>query len=149
MSEAFTVKAVPWASASEAIRKIRDCVFVQEQSVPLELEWDECDESAIHFLLYKRQETEAIGTARLLATGQIGRIAVLSPYRRLGGGQVLLKAAISESIKRDYPRVFMHAQEYLVPWYAREGFVCEGGIFEEAGIPHQAMYLQLDKDYSL
>lgn len=139
MPNEFTVELVSWSDAIEPIRKIRDCVFIQEQSVPLELEWDGLDESASQFLLYREGYTEAIGTARLLATGQIGRIAVLPEHRGLGGAQALLDAVLNEATKRGYPRVFMHAQVYLVPWYKRAGFICEGEIFQEVGIPHQAM----------
>lgn len=139
------VNEVGWAVASEVLRLIRGHVFIEEQGVPRELEWDGQDEDAVHFLA--RLDDAAVGTARLLLSGQIGRMAVLAQHRRAGIGRLLLQAAIQHARMRGDREVFLHAQRSAEPFYTAAGFFQEGREFDEAGIAHIGMRLVLDLPY--
>ena len=76
MSNPFTVSLVCWHDGEPLLRSIREAVFIREQGVPAELEWDGLDESCRHALALSHQG-DAIGCARMRANGHIGRIAVL------------------------------------------------------------------------
>ncbi len=139
------VKEVGWLTASEVLRGLRAQVFIEEQGVPRELEWDGQDEDATHFLA--THDDMPVGTARLLPTGQIGRMAVLLPFRRAGIGRELLRAAIEGARVRGDREVFLHAQRSAEAFYVAAGFVAEGEAFVEAGIAHIGMRLMLDLPY--
>ncbi len=141
----LVVKEVDWATGSELLRTLRARVFIEEQGVPRELEWDGQDEDAVHFLA--TLDDRPIGTARLLPTGQIGRMAVLMPHRRTGIGRQLLQAAIEYARVRGDREVFLHAQRSAEPFYVAAGFFAEGREFLEAGIAHIGMRLMLDLPY--
>lgn len=136
----FAVRRADWSRDCEALRAIRECVFVREQSVPVELEWDGEDQGAIHLLAVDAKGL-AIGTARLLPSGQIGRMAVLPEWRRRGVGSALLEAALAVASEPGRPAPFLNAQTAVLAFYRRHGFVTEGGEFMEAGIPHRRMVL--------
>src|SRR5262245_17852160 len=88
-SASYEVKSVDWDSAREALRAVRWKVFVEEQHVPGELEWDEEDERSRHVLAVASDGTP-IGTGRLLPDGHIGRMAVLAAWRNRGVGSALM-----------------------------------------------------------
>src|SRR5690606_39573100 len=92
MKNEVSVRIADWQKDNAELRRIREAVFINEQSVPPELEWDSDDQEAIHFLACAGDYP--IGTARLLADGHIGRVAVLKDWRGSGGGALLMKAAI-------------------------------------------------------
>ena len=138
----FSIRQASWQQDRIALRRIRDIVFVQEQQVPRELEWDQQDATAIHFLA-EDDNGNPIGTARLLRSGQIGRMAVLKEFRGNGVGARLLAAVIEQAVKAGYEQVFLHAQVSVIGFYERSGFVAEGQRFMDAGIEHQAMRLVL------
>ena len=117
---------------------IRNAVFVDEQGVPPELECDGRDVDANHFLATD-EAGHPVGTARLLADGQIGRIAVLPAFRRRGIGRRLLTLAVDAARARGERRVWLHAQIEARELYLQAGFRIEGEQFMEAGIPHVAM----------
>ena len=133
----FQCRIADWQQEAVLMRQIRETVFVQEQNVPLDMEWDEHDETATHFLIF--HEHEAIGTARLLADGQIGRMAILASWRQHGAGKLLLETVVRTACKRNLESVFMHAQVSAIGFYEKAGFICEGNEFMEAGIAHRAM----------
>lgn len=136
------VTSVDWSSHREALRRVREQVFIVEQKVPRELEWDGEDETAHHFLALT-EAGQAIGCARLLPSGQIGRMAVLPSHRGTGLGRRLLDAAIDQAKALGMTRVFLHAQRQAEGFYRKAGFLEEGGEFMEAGIPHVSMTLAL------
>ena len=138
----FTVRVADWKTDNPAVRSIRETVFIQEQNVPVELEWDQFDENCLH-LLALDTTSRPIGTARLLQDGHIGRMAVLKEWRRCGVGTALLKHLLSEAKKRGLVVTIVNAQTYAVDFYARFGFQSEGDEFLDAGIPHVQMILQL------
>mgnify|MGYP003307655053 CR=1 FL=1 len=113
-------------------------MFIEEQNVPQELEWDGMDETSVHFVA-ESSDDGVIGTARLMPSGQIGRMAVLSPYRNHGIGRKLLDLAIHRADQLGVKKVFLHAQSHALEFYRKAGFVAEGPEFDEAGIPHRSM----------
>lgn len=133
------IDRAPWASHRERLVAIRTAVFVVEQQVPEHLELDGEDETAQHFLA-RAEDGEDIGCARLLPSGQIGRMAVLAPYRHRGVGALLLQAAVAEA-KQSCPRCFLHAQILAEAFYRRAGFIPQGEQFLDAGILHIEMEL--------
>ena len=134
----FAVRVVDWAAGETRLRAVRLAVFVVEQNIPEELEWDAMDAVSIHALAEDPGGTP-IGCGRLLPDGHIGRVAVLSDWRGRGVGAALLERLIAVARARGDTRVVLNAQEQAMPFYARFGFVPEGDAFMEADIPHRAM----------
>jgi predicted GNAT family N-acyltransferase len=134
----FSVRRADWSRDADALRSVRTRVFVDEQAVPEALEWDGADERAVH-LLAVDAESRPIGTTRLLASGQIGRMAVLPAWRRRGVGSALLRETLLAARKTGLPPPFLNAQTSALSFYARMGFVPVGAQFAEAGIPHRRM----------
>ncbi len=116
---------------------IRFKVFVEEQAVPVEEELDGMDEVSTHFVAILNGNP--VGVARLMPSGQIGRMAVLLPYRKHGIGALLLRAAVKEALQNGHTEPFLHAQTHALSFYAANGFVAFGDIFLDAGIEHRAM----------
>ncbi len=142
MNEPFYIRRARWPEERESLRLVREAVFVQEQGVPLALEWDGRDEEAFHLLAEDRQGNP-IGTARLLPEGHIGRMAVVKPWRGRGVGTALLRAMVEEGRRRKLEWLVLNAQLEAVPFYERAGFHALGEVFEDAGIPHRRMELRL------
>ena len=135
-----TVTLVQTREEFEACCAIRKTVFVEEQAVPLELEMDEYDDAATHFLL--RDGDAPLATARLLdkhGLATIGRVAVLKEVRGRGLGLVLMRAVLDESRRQGFREAVLDSQTYAIPFYERLGFVAEGDEFDDAGIPHYLM----------
>lgn len=134
----FAVRACLWEEASLQMRRVRHDVFVVEQRVPEALEWDDADAQSLHALAADASG-HAIGCARLLPDGHIGRVAVLAGWRRCGVGSALLSRLVDEARGRGDARVILNAQVAAVPFYVRHGFVASGDVFDEAGIAHRVM----------
>jgi len=134
---AFSISTTRF-NATPGIRDVREQVFVREQSVPNELEWDGEDQNAVHIIATARNG-QVIGTGRLLPDGHIGRMAVLRDWRQQGVGSALLQALLQEAVSAGLSRVFLHAQTSAVDFYARHGFTRRGEEFMDAGIPHYYM----------
>lgn len=134
----FTVKPVYWNASEKMLRAIRITVFVEEQGVPQDLEWDGLDEHAFHVMAFAADGTP-IGTGRLLQDGHIGRVAVLREWRGKGVGRALLDMLLVIANKMGYDVVKLHAQTRVLDFYLSRGFKTEGEEFMEAGIPHVLM----------
>jgi len=132
------VQEVSWESHQTELRAVRNTVFIEEQNVPRELEWDGMDETSIHFIA-ETSDGDVIGTARLMPSGQIGRMAILISYRGHGIGRRMLDMAIQSAHQSGMKEVFLHAQSYALEFYLKAGFIPDGLEFEEAGIPHRSM----------
>lgn len=120
------------------IKTVRETVFIQEQHVPEELEWDGLDEAASHVIALD-SHGQIIGTARLLDNGHIGRMAVLPQWRHHGVGSAMLSALLRLARQKHLTRVFLHAQTTAIDFYTRHGFSVQGEEFMDAGIPHRHM----------
>ena len=142
MAPSLRVKKILSREDLEKAFSIRVRVFVLEQGVPREIELDEDDRIASHFLA--RIDGRAVGTARVVVRqrqAKIGRMAVLGRYRGKGAGKELLRRAITEARKKGAKRIFLHAQLPVVGFYQKMGFHCVGPVFWEAGIRHRKMVL--------
>ena len=142
MPAQFTVRIMTWREALPLARAVREKVFIEEQKVPRDLEWDEWDERCDHALACD-PEGKPIGTARLLPDGRIGRMAVLKEWRRRGVGGALLSSMLDRARSRSMTRSVLHAQTQAAGFYRRFGFSERGEEFLEAGIPHVEMTLEL------
>jgi len=134
----FVLRTVEWTSEEAKLRAVRIAVFVIEQNIPEELEWDEHDAASVHVLAEDDGGTP-VGCGRLLPDGHIGRLAVLSEWRGRGVGAALLAHLTELARARGDRRVLLNAQVQAMPFYARFGYEPVGAPFEEAGIPHQTM----------
>ena len=144
----FTVQPIDFAIGAEDLRKVRETVFVHEQGVPAELEWDGSD-PACHHVIARDAAGAPIGAGRLTPDRRIGRMAVLREWRGRGVGDALLAALLEQARALGWAEVSLHAQLQAEDFYARHGFVPEGGRFMEAGIEHQAMRLRFDRPQAI
>lgn len=134
----FAVEDNSWSELQTAAQPIREAVFVHEQKVPQDLEWDEYDAPSRHAIA-RNAEGLPIGTGRLLPDGHIGRMAVLPDWRQQEVGSALFERLLQLAKSSHMPQVELNAQSYVAGFYARYGFVAEGPEFMEAGIPHVRM----------
>lgn len=136
------VRTGTWAQLGEAAQSIRTEVFVTEQKIPADLEWDEADATAIHALATNRFGLP-LATGRLIVhapgVGRIGRMAVNQSARGSGVGRLVLEALMKASRDRGDHEVILHAQTSAFDFYRRSGFEARGPEFEEAGIAHIEM----------
>src|SRR3990167_5096246 len=139
----FRVEPADYVVDFKDLRSIREPVFVVEQEVPLEEEWDELDPKCQH-VIARDSEHKPIGTGRLTPEHKIGRMAVLREWRGKGVGEALLVALIDQARAQGLREVSLNSQVDAVGFYEKFGFKPYGGQFEEAGIQHQAMKLELD-----
>lgn len=128
-----------------AVFVIRGAVFVAEQGVPIEEEWDPRDTDADHLLAL--HDGVPVGTVRMVAqqqgTGLLGRLAVLSTARGTGTGVALVRAVETRARERGLSAVELHAQTHALGFYERLGYTAHGGEFLDAGIPHRHMVREL------
>jgi predicted GNAT family N-acyltransferase len=143
----FTLHLAHWPDDQADLYLIRREVFVEEQHVPPEIEIDEEDPFALH-ILARSPQGEPVGCGRLLSSGKIGRMAIRKPWRSLGIGRLLLDALLEQARLQHLHQIQLSAQTHAVGFYERFGFVPNGPIYEEAGIPHQKMYLALSPNPS-
>jgi len=143
----FKIVQADWHRDKDLLVKIRNQVFIIEQKVPPELELDELDSSAKHFLAYT-PSNQAIGSARFLisrnGSAQIGRMAVLKEYRNQGCGLALLQGCLQWARQQQLNEIKLHAQNHAIPFYQKSGFNIRGSEFMDAGIPHHEMVLILN-----
>ncbi|MFT4099585.1 MAG: GNAT family N-acetyltransferase [Burkholderiaceae bacterium] len=128
-----------WPSLQPDASRVREAVFVREQGIPIELEWDEWDPRSLHCVAY--DDGRAVATGRLLPDGHIGRMAVLKPHRSTRLGGKVLEALIAAGRERGHRSFELSAQQYVAHFYRRHGFAQIGEPYDEVGIPHVRMRL--------
>lgn len=151
MSASYAVRVAEDPADREACFAVRKEVFVAEQQVPEDLEYDAYDAGALHVLAV-REDGEPIGAGRLLygeaaaaktggdpGVGSLGRLAVLKSARGLGAGIALVQGIEDAARARGLTAVDLHAQTHALGFYERLGYAAYGPEYLEAGIPHQAM----------
>jgi len=143
MSE-IALRLVDWAREADPLRDVRRRVFIEEQHVPEELEWDDLDARCIHALA--SADGKLVGTGRLTPDGYIGRMAVLPDWRGRAIGARLLRTLMDIARERGDAVCRLHAQTSAMPFYEKFGFQPEGEEFMDAGIPHRTMWLRLAPD---
>ena len=136
----FTIAETTWQKSRDSLSAIRELVFIQEQQVPVALEWDGLDEAAVHLLAWNLGGTP-IGCARLLPDYKLGRMAVLPEYRMQGVGSAILQAAVEYAAEACWSHISISAQIQAIGFYIKSGFVLAGGEYMDAGIPHRDMCL--------
>ena len=136
------VRVGTWDELGREAQALRQAVFVQEQRIPAELEWDAADANAVHAVAYNRFGM-ALGTGRLLEhaadVAKLGRMAVRHDMRGSGIGAALLSALADVARRRGDLELLLHAQRSAEGFYRRLGFAVHGEPFDEAGIAHVAM----------
>jgi YbgC/YbaW family acyl-CoA thioester hydrolase len=136
------VRVGSWDELGSEAGRIRSQVFVEEQKIPAEMEWDAADAGCVHAVAVNRFG-HALGTGRLLehvpGVAKIGRMAVLSSMRGGRVGRAVLDALMQAARERGFSEALLHAQVSAAPFYLRAGFTTRGPVFEEAGIPHVEM----------
>lgn len=142
MNTPFSVSLVNWHDGEPLLRSVREAVFIREQGISPDLEWDGLDENCRHALVLSHQG-EAIGCGRMFADGHIGRIAVLPNWRNRKVGTAIIESLLDYARAHDYPQVDVDAQLHAVPFYHGFDFAEEGCIFMDAGLPHIRMRLKL------
>lgn len=141
-----SVRVGSWSELGPDAQRLRTAVFVEEQRIPKELEWDEADAVALHAVAYNRLG-RAVATGRMLphepGVARIGRMAVERSLRGGRLGRDVLHALMGAARERGDTEVMLHAQRSAEGFYTRLGFDRRGAAFEEAGIPHQEMVAKL------
>ncbi|MFZ2738345.1 MAG: YbgC/FadM family acyl-CoA thioesterase [Burkholderiaceae bacterium] len=141
------VVAGPWSELREAARSLRSEVFLQEQRIPIELEWDDADEAALHAVAFNHLGA-AVATGRLLqhsrGIGKIGRMAVTRVLRGTGAGRQILQTLVQAATHRGDRELLLHAQTSAKGFYQAQGFATRGELFDEAGIEHIEMFKTLN-----
>jgi YbgC/YbaW family acyl-CoA thioester hydrolase len=136
------VRVGAWRELEAAARPIRAGVFVDEQKIPADMEWDEADPGAVHAVAFNRLG-RALGTGRMLehvpGVAKIGRMAVARSARHCGVGRAVLDALLAAARARGDRQAMLHAQLGAAPFYERAGFIRRGPEFDEAGIAHVEM----------
>lgn len=148
---AYEVRVAEHATDREACFAVRKDVFVGEQGVPEDIEYDAYDPGALHVLAV-REDGVPLGTGRLLegeaaaakvggdpAVGSLGRLAVTREARGFGVGAALVRAIETAARARGLAAVDLHAQTHALGFYERLGYVAYGPEFADAGMPHRAM----------
>lgn len=140
----FDIRVAAWEQDREAIKAVREQVFVVEQQVDPALEWDGLDEDCEHAIVSLADGT-IVGTGRAHFAGdtaKVGRMAVLKEHRGKGIGMAILDFLTGLAWRRGLARVHLNAQTHALNFYGRAGFVAEGPEFDEANIPHRKMTLE-------
>jgi YbgC/YbaW family acyl-CoA thioester hydrolase len=136
------VRVGSWDELGQEAGAIRTQVFVEEQKIPADMEWDAADAGCVHAVAYNRFGAP-LATGRLLehvpGVAKIGRMAVLSSMRGSRVGRAVLDALMQAARERGDREALLHAQMSAAPFYLRAGFQTRGPVFEEAGIPHVEM----------
>ncbi|MEU2058790.1 GNAT family N-acetyltransferase [Streptomyces sp. NPDC013455] len=151
MSLPYTVRVAEDPADREACFAVRKEVFVGEQGVAEDIEYDAYDAVAVHVLAV-REDGVPLGTGRLLhgaaaagktggdpVVGSLGRLAVTREARGIGVGAALVRAIEEAARARGLSAVDLHAQTHALGFYERLGYTAYGPEFPDAGIPHRAM----------
>ena len=137
-----SIKRVTWQQAESDLRKVRTIVFIREQSVTPEFEWDDIDSGAVHLLAM--HGNQAIGCLRIIHYTKIGRMAVLSQWRGLGVGKMLLNEAINICRTYGSKQIDLSAQTHAIHFYQQAGFQITSEEYTDVQIPHVDMRLMLN-----
>jgi predicted GNAT family N-acyltransferase len=142
MSSDAEIGVVSWKVNKDILRGIREQVFIEEQGVPRDIEWDEHDKNATHFLV--TLQGQPIGCGRRQDDGKLGRMAILAEHRGRGHGDALLQFMLHQAKTCGLRRLYAHVQQQAAGFYRQAGFHEFGEPFDEAGIAHIGMEITLD-----
>jgi YbgC/YbaW family acyl-CoA thioester hydrolase len=144
--EMTRVQVGTWQELERDAGAVRTEVFVEEQGIAREDEWDEADKTAVHAVVYNRMNLP-LATGRLLvaapSVGKIGRMASKRVLRGSNLGRQVLNALVQKAKQRGDKEVLLHAQRSAAGFYAKSGFQERGEPFDEVGIAHIEMFKTL------
>jgi predicted GNAT family N-acyltransferase len=154
--ESYRIRVAEGPEDLDACFAVRKEVFVVEQEVPADLEYDDLDATAVHVLAAAADGTP-LGTGRLLhgvdaagrtggagpEVGSLGRLAVRAGARGLGVGAALVRGIEDAARERGLTAVDLHAQVSALGFYERLGYTAYGPEFLDAGIVHRGMRREL------
>ena len=135
------ISQVTWREAEEQLRRIRTPVFIEEQNVAEDFEWDEIDTTAVHLLA--TCNSNAIACLRIIDYQKIGRMAVLKAWRGKGVGHAMLVEAIKICKKHGSKCIKLSAQTHAIGFYQQAGFKVVSDEYCDVHIPHVDMQLEL------
>ena len=138
----ITIRAAKTTQDIDECFRIRDEVFIVEQRVPIDMERDEHDSEALHFIALT--DGQPVGTARVVlrdngTSAKIGRVAVYQSNRGSGIGRLLMAAVEGSPDLEHVQNFLLDAQTHALRFYARLGYEAYGDEFMDAGIPHRHM----------
>lgn len=136
------ITQVSWRKAENYLREVRQVVFVEEQAVAPDFEWDELDASAIHLLALF--DNQPVACLRIIDYHKIGRMAVLKEWRGLGLGNALLLEAIKICKAHGSKSMHLSAQTHAIKFYRKAGFKVTSVEYCDVHIPHVDMQLDLN-----
>ena len=137
----LSVENGDWDQLQQDARLIRELVFIVEQNIPEQDEWDDQDAISQHFVVYDRDQP--IATARLLQNNSVGRVAVIQKYRGQGIGRMIMLDIIRYAHQQHRPLLKLSSQVHAISFYEKLGFVTQGDPYDECGIPHIEMMMPL------
>lgn len=137
----FSVKQGSWDQLQQDAKLIRELVFISEQNIPEQDEWDDQDAISQHFVVY--DQNQPIATARLLANNSVGRVAVLKAYRGQGIGRLIMLEIIAYAQAQKRPNLQLSSQVHAISFYEKLGFSIQGDEYDECGIPHIEMVMPI------
>lgn len=138
----FHVEPASWDADLTDLRGVREQVFLIEQQIPPDQEWDALDAKSRHVLARDRAGN-AIGTGRLTPERMIGRMAVLADWRGKGVGAAIVRVLLEQARALHYSTIELHAQDHAIAFYSALGFEAYGEEFDECGITHRMMCIEL------
>lgn len=138
----FRVQSGHWDKLEQDAKLIRKQVFIIEQNIPEEEEWDDQDMISDHFVVY--DQDQPIATARLLQNNSVGRVAVLKTYRGQGIGRMIMLEIIQLAHQQDRTFLQLSSQVHAISFYEKLGFSIQGDAYDECGIPHIKMQLVIE-----
>lgn len=141
MDLSLSIRTGTWQELAHDTKIIRDLVFIQEQQIAPEDEWDDLDAVCTHFVVY--EQDQAIATARLLPNNSIGRVAVLKTHRSLKIGQKLMQAVIQYAKQQQRSFLKLSSQIHAIGFYQALGFSVQGQEYLDCSIPHIDMHMSL------
>ncbi|MEO8671763.1 MAG: GNAT family N-acetyltransferase [Tahibacter sp.] len=138
----FRVEPADWHADNAGLRFVRTDVFINEQQIPEDEEWDALDAQSIH-VIARDNNNQPIATGRLTPDHKIGRMAVIKAWRGKHVGDAIMRALVQRAQQMGYPTVELSAQSYAIPFYAKLGFVAYGDEYLDCNIPHRMMRMEL------
>lgn len=138
----YRVQSGHWNKLEQDAKFIRKQVFIIEQNIPEEEEWDDQDMISDHFVVY--DQDQPIATARLLQNNSVGRVAVLKAYRGQGIGSMIMLEIIRQAHQQDRKFLQLSSQVHAISFYEKLGFSIQGDAYDECGIPHIKMQLVIE-----
>ena len=138
----YQVKHGRWDQLQQDAKLIRTQVFICEQGITEADEWDDQDVISQHFVIY--DQDQPIATARLLQNHSVGRVADVKAYRGQGLGQMIMLEIISYAQKQGLSVLTLSSQVHAISFYEKLGFTVQGNSYDECGISHIEMTMNLN-----